>query len=126
VQLPLDGAPHMLQEDLALTGLPAHIEEESDDDNDDDYSAPAEPVYMNNYAVSPRELTRLLHKLQSTRQEELITELEEALQIAQTQLESKEKELELWKDCVRRLSEVSLVSALSGTPSYPFCSPSFS
>ncbi|CAM6076555.1 unnamed protein product [Sphagnum tenellum] len=86
-------------EDLALTGLPAHIEEESDDDNDDDYSAPAEPVYMNNYAVSPRELTRLLHKLQSTRQEELITELEEALQIAQTQLESKEKELELWKDC---------------------------
>jgi hypothetical protein len=54
----------MLQEDLALTGLPAHIEEESDDDDDDDYSAPAEPVYMNNYAVSPRELTRLLHKLQ--------------------------------------------------------------
>jgi len=103
-------------EDLALTGLPAHIEEESDDDDDDDddYSAPAEPVYMNNYAVSPRELTRLLHKLQSTRQEELITELEEELQIAQTQLESKEKELELWKDCVRRLSEVSLVSALSG------------
>jgi hypothetical protein len=66
VQLPLDGAPHMLQEDLALTGLPAHIEEESDDDNDDDYSAPAEPVYMNNYAVSPRELTRLLHKLQDS------------------------------------------------------------
>ncbi len=65
MQLPLDGAPHMLQEDLALTGLPAHIEEESDDDDDDDdYSAPAEPVYMNNYAVSPRELTRLLHKLQ--------------------------------------------------------------
>jgi hypothetical protein len=66
VQLALDGAPHMLQEDLALTGLPAHIEEESDDDDDDDddYSAPAEPVYMNNYAVSPRELTRLLHKLQ--------------------------------------------------------------
>jgi hypothetical protein len=36
-------------------------EEEVDDD---DYSAPAERVHMNNYAVSPRELTRLLLKLQ--------------------------------------------------------------
>jgi hypothetical protein len=36
-------------------------EEEIDDD---DYSAPAERVHMNNYAVSPRELTRLLLKLQ--------------------------------------------------------------
>jgi len=46
---------------LLLTDLHVQTEEEIDDD---DYSAPAERVHMNNYAVSPRELTRLLLKLQ--------------------------------------------------------------
>ncbi|CAK9881960.1 unnamed protein product, partial [Sphagnum jensenii] len=49
----------------------------------------------------------------ATRQEELITELEEELETAQTQLKDKEEELEMWKDCVRRLTEVSLLPAFS-------------
>lgn len=57
----MEGVASVVHGDLTVTGLPAWVEEESEDD---DYSAPAEPACVNNYAVSPRELTRLLRKLQ--------------------------------------------------------------
>lgn len=53
---------------------------------------------------------------QTARQEELITELEEDLEAALTKVQIREKELEVWKDRVRRLTEGSFVSA-SGIPS---------
>ena len=46
--------------DLAPAGLPA----EAEDDTDEDLSPSGRPACSNNYAVSPRELTRLLRKLQ--------------------------------------------------------------
>lgn len=60
---------------------------------------------------------------QATRQEELLTELEEELEGAQSKLQSKEEELEVWKDRVRQLMEGSLTST-SGTffvPPSCFC-----
>lgn len=37
--------------------------------------------------------------------------MEEELEAVKTQLQSKERELELWKDRVQRMTEVSLASA---------------
>ncbi|KAG0620219.1 hypothetical protein M758_4G198900 [Ceratodon purpureus] len=108
----LDMDASVVYGDLAPTGLPAGVEE----DTDEDLSPPGRPACLNNYAVSPRELTRLLRKLQTARQEELITELEEDLEAALTKVQIREKELEVWKDRVRRLTEGSFVSA-SGDPS---------
>lgn len=46
--------------DVALAGLPAEVAEDTDE-----YLSPSgRLVCSNNYAVSPRELTRLLRKLQ--------------------------------------------------------------
>lgn len=56
----MDGVASVLYGDLAPAGLPAGLEEDSDGDP----SGPAQPACLNNYAVSPRELTRLLRKLQ--------------------------------------------------------------
>lgn len=56
----MDGVASVVYGDLEPTGLPAGVEE----DSDDDLSALAQPACLNNYAVSPRELTRLLRKLQ--------------------------------------------------------------
>lgn len=47
---------------------------------------------------------------QATRQEELLTQLEEELEGVQSKLQSKEEELEVWKDRVRQLMEGSLTS----------------
>lgn len=55
----MDGVASVVYGDLAPTGLPAKVDEDSEDD-----SAPAQPACLNNYAVSPRQLTRLLRKLQ--------------------------------------------------------------
>lgn len=55
---------------------------------------------------------------QTARQEELITELEEDLEAALSKLHIQGKELEVWKDRVRRLTEGSLVHA-SGIPPIP-------
>lgn len=55
----MDGVASVVYGDLAPTGLPAKVDEDSDDN-----SAPAQPACLNNYAVSPRQLTRLLRKLQ--------------------------------------------------------------
>jgi hypothetical protein len=46
--------------DLAPAGLPGEVEE----DTDEDLSPSGRPSCSNNFAVSPRELTRLLRKLQ--------------------------------------------------------------
>ncbi|KAG0504518.1 hypothetical protein KC19_4G196200 [Ceratodon purpureus] len=93
--------------DLAPAGLPA----EAEDDTDEDLSPSGRPACSNNYAVSPRELTRLLRKLQTARQEVLINELEEDLEAALSNLQCREKELQVWKDRVRRLTEGSFVPA---------------
>lgn len=58
LQLELDGVAHVVHGDLNVKGLPAN-----EDSDGDDNSAP-EVACINNYAVSPRELTRLLRKLQ--------------------------------------------------------------
>ncbi|XP_073389128.1 uncharacterized protein [Physcomitrium patens] len=105
-ELDMDGVASVVYGDLEPTGLPAGVEE----DSDDDLSALAQPACLNNYAVSPRELTRLLRKLQRARQEELITELEGELEATQSKLQNREKELEMWKDRVRRFTEVSFGS----------------
>ena len=55
-------------------------------------------------------------EIQTARQEELITELEEDLEAALSKLRIRDKELEVWKDRSRRLSEGSVVPA-SGIPS---------
>jgi hypothetical protein len=78
------------------------------DDNDD--SASEVPFMNNNYAVSPRELTRLLCKLQETLQEERISKLEADLESVETQLQLKKEELEKWKKHALCLSELSLTS----------------
>lgn len=59
--------------------------------------------------------------IQATRQEELITELEEDLEAANSKLQSRETELELWKDRVKRLTELSFGSA-PGVPPALFMS----
>jgi hypothetical protein len=58
VQLDMDAS--VVYGDLAPAGLPARRGE----DTDEDLSPPGRPACLNNYAVSPRELTRLLRKLQ--------------------------------------------------------------
>lgn len=58
MQLDLDAS--VVYGDLAPTGLPAGVEE----DTDEDLSPSGRPAPLNHYAVSPRELTRLLRKLQ--------------------------------------------------------------
>lgn len=117
-ELDMDGVASVLYGDLAPAGLPAGLEEDSDGDP----SGPAQPACLNNYAVSPRELTRLLRKLQTARQDELITELEEDLEESQSKLRLMEKELEMWKDKVRRLTEASFAPGSGdecATPSTP-------
>lgn len=56
-----------------------------------------------------------LHGLQATRHEEHTFEVEADLERLQSQLESREKELHLWKGRVRRLTEFSLASSVQGT-----------
>lgn len=53
--------------------------------------------------------------LQATRQQELITELEEELDNLQRQLEVKDSELELWKSGIRRLSKIWTPESTPGT-----------
>ncbi len=52
-----DGIAAMVQGDLNIRGLPAQVDPE-DDDSD------FEVTSINNYVVSPRELTQRLYKLQ--------------------------------------------------------------
>jgi len=66
-------------------------------------------------------IIRFIDVIQATRQEELITELEEDLEAAKSKLQSREKELELWKDRVKRLTVLALGSA-SGVPPALFLS----
>jgi hypothetical protein len=58
----------------------------------------------------------VLGENQTARQEVLINELEEDLEAALSKLQSKEKELEVWKDKVRRLTGGSLVPASGISP----------
>ncbi len=53
--------------------------------------------------------------MQATRQQELITELEEELDNLQRQLEVKDSELELWKSGIRRLSKIWTPESTPGT-----------
>jgi len=103
----LDMDASVVYGDLEPAGLPAG----GGDDSNEDQTPPAQPASLNNYAVSPRELTRLLRKLQTARQDELIAELEEDLNAALSKLESRENELEMWKERVKRLTRVSSISA---------------
>uniref|UniRef100_A0A1D1Y7A2 tRNA-specific 2-thiouridylase mnmA n=1 Tax=Anthurium amnicola TaxID=1678845 RepID=A0A1D1Y7A2_9ARAE len=57
------------------------------------------------YGVCPYELTRRLHELLETRQEERITELETALQLAHIKLHEKEMEVCWWRDTARLVSQ---------------------
>ncbi|XP_073389762.1 uncharacterized protein [Physcomitrium patens] len=119
-ELDTDGVVSVVHGDLAPTGLPARVEESSDED----LSPPAQPACLNNYAVSPRELTRLLHKLQKARQDDLISELEEDLEAALSKLQSRDKELEVLKERLRRLTEVSCTSAsVAGDECLTPCTP---
>lgn len=117
-ELDTDGVVSVVHGDLAPTGLPARIEE----DSDEDLSPPTQAACLNNCAVSPRELTRLLRKLQAARQDELITELEEDLKAAQSKLLSREKELELLKERLSCLTEASFASAFGDECLIP-CTP---
>lgn len=59
----------------------------------------------------------VINTIQRARQEELITELEGELEATQSKLQNREKELEMWKDRVRRFTEVSFGSGSgSGAP----------
>lgn len=60
-------------------------------------------------------MAEMYDKLQTSRQDKLIAELEDDLEAALSKLQSREKELELWKERVERLTKVSFVSA-SGDP----------
>ena len=53
---------------------------------------------------------------QTARQEVLINELEEDLEAALSNLQCREKELQVWKDRVRRLTEGSFVPASGISP----------
>ncbi len=53
-----DGIAAMVQGDLNIRGLPAQVDPDEDDDSD------SEVTCINNYVVSPRELTQRLYKLQ--------------------------------------------------------------
>lgn len=52
-------------------------------------------------------MVEIIDDIQTARQDELITELEEDLEESQSKLRLMEKELEMWKDKVRRLTEAS-------------------
>ncbi|XP_048504453.1 protein POLAR-like 1 isoform X2 [Beta vulgaris subsp. vulgaris] len=58
--------------------------------------------------VSPVELTNKLSNLLIQQQESHISELESELNLAQSKLQQKDDELRALKDCVRRLTQVSL------------------
>lgn len=60
-------------------------------------------------------MSTMYGKLQTARQDELITELEEDLNAALSKLESRENELEMWKERVKLLTRESSISA-SGDP----------
>ena len=63
--------------------------------------------------VVPAELDQKLCHLLIEQQEHQIVELESELHSAQSKLNSKEAELQALKDCVRRLTDISL-STVSG------------
>ncbi|KAJ7550530.1 hypothetical protein O6H91_07G104900 [Diphasiastrum complanatum] len=74
------------------------------------YSAQAK-LDLNSHPVSPRELEHRLRLLLEERQEEQIFQLHTQLQITKQKLESKEVELREWKEQVRRLVNLSSISA---------------
>jgi hypothetical protein len=63
--------------------------------------------------------------LQATRQQELITELEEELDNLQRQLEVKDSELELWKSGIRRLSKIWTPESTPGNEVLSLTNPIF-
>ncbi|XP_074353794.1 uncharacterized protein LOC141692758 isoform X2 [Apium graveolens] len=66
------------------------------------------------YGVLPSELGQKLSHVVLEQQESQITELESKLHHSQYKLNDKEVELQTLKDCIRCLTEVSLVSASDG------------
>lgn len=66
--------------------------------------------YQHN-GVMPSELDQKLCYVLLEKQDSQIVELESELQISHSKLNKKEAELQTLKDCIRRLTEVSLASA---------------
>ena len=69
--------------------------------------------YSQSHGVSSFELNQKLSHLLIKQQENQIAELESELNLAHSNLHQKEAELQALKDCVRRLTELSL-STVSG------------
>jgi hypothetical protein len=65
--------------------------------------------YLTSQPDFPSEISRLF-----LLQEELISKLETDLELAETQLQLKEEELEQWKKHVLRLNELSFCSPIPG------------
>ncbi|MQL96879.1 hypothetical protein Taro_029562 [Colocasia esculenta] len=76
----------------------AEEQEEEEEDNDGDNT-------RDHYGVCPQELTRRLHELLETRQQERIAELESALELAHIKLREKEMEVSLWRDAAQLVSQ---------------------
>lgn len=73
--------------------------------------------------VLPSELDQKLCHLLIEQQENQIVELESELHLAQSNLREKEAELQAMKDCVRRLSEFSLLTVSGRFPKLVDLSP---
>lgn len=93
VQLDPEGVAGVADRDLGVEGLPAAVD--WDDDNDDFITE--EPAHSGG-GVPPRELSRLLRKVQNSRQEYRIAELEADLQEALEKLQTMESELHLLRE----------------------------
>ncbi|KAH9562211.1 hypothetical protein CY35_05G060400 [Sphagnum magellanicum] len=124
-----DGEVDIVYGGLSVEDLPEQFKHIDDGDNDNDDTEFKDPRFVHEFehetAVSPRELTCLLHKLQATRQQELITELEEELDNLQRQLEVKDSELELWKSGIRRLSKIWTPESTPGNEVLSLTNPIF-
>ncbi|KAL2623378.1 hypothetical protein R1flu_003583 [Riccia fluitans] len=95
-ELDPEGVAGVASNDLVVDGLPAVLD--WDDDNDD--FVPADVPTHSGGGVPPRELARLLRKVQNSRQERQLHELEADLIEAEEKLQKMEKELQELKERV--------------------------
>ncbi|CAM6110798.1 unnamed protein product [Calypogeia fissa] len=101
-ELDPEGVAGVADRDLGVEGLPAVVD--WDDDNDDFITE--EPAHTGG-GVPPRELSRLLRKVQNSRHEQRIAELEADLQETVEKLHAMEKELKLLKEKTKNFAPPS-------------------
>eukprot|EP00250_Pteridium_aquilinum_P015800 c22767_g1_i1 orf=146-2350(+) len=103
-------ADECIQDRLRLSDLEEGIHSEGYDSEDEKDPLAQEEAGENDYVVSMIELERKLWKIFQERQAEKISELEESLEVALSNLRAKEEELRWWKNRASWLMEHSFGS----------------